>query len=111
MASPIIQFVDSPSTTAALRYDFNVSNPTLKCFPLHEGVDLGAPSFTGEPEGVGGFYGHRQMRITQRIIGTRAVALARMSLLAKEILRPQNWLRFQFDASASPVFFKTYHTE
>jgi hypothetical protein len=111
MASPIVQFVDSPSTTATLRYDFNVSTPTLKCYPLQEGIDLGTPSFTGEPEGVGGFYGYRSMQFRQRIVGTRAVALARMSLLAKEMLRAQNWLRFQWDISASPVFFKTYHTE
>lgn len=111
MATPIVQFVDGPSTTAALRYDFSVSNPTLKCYPLHEGIDLGTPSFTGEPEGVGAFYGYRSLRFTQRIIGTRAAALARMSLLAKEMLRKDNWLRFQWDSSATPVFFKTYHTE
>jgi hypothetical protein len=112
MANPIVQFVDSPSTTATVRYDFNVTSPTLRCFPLHEGIDLGTPSFTGEPEGVGAIYGYRAMRLTQRIIGTRAVALARMSLLAKELLRtPNNWLRFQWDASATPVFFKTFRTE
>jgi len=112
MASPIVQFVDSPSTSAALRYDFNVKTPTLWCFPLTaNAIDFGVPSFTGEPEGVGGFYGYRSLRFTQRIIGTRAVALARMSLLAREMFRAQNWLRFQWDPSASPVFFKTYQAE
>ena len=111
MANPIVQFVDSPSPTT-VRYDFNATTPTLRCLPLGaDAINFGVASFTGEPEGVGGVYGYRQIQFTQRIIGSRAVALARMSLLAKEIFRATNWLKFQWDPSAAPVYFKTYRAE
>lgn len=112
MANPIVQFVDSISTTAALRYDFAQTGPNFRTLALGaDAIDFGVATFDGEPEGVGGRYGYRQIQFTQRIMGTRAVALARMSALSKELLRATNYLRFQWDPSASPVFFKTYRAQ
>lgn len=104
-----LQFVDGPSATATLRYDFNVKNASFYAHPLASGgLDLGAPEWSGEPEGVGGVYGYRQMRFTQRVEGTKAVAMARMSALAKEMQRPLNWLKVQFAGSLAPVYYKIY---
>lgn len=112
MSYPVLQFVNSPASTATVRYDFNMSTAGLRTLPLGgDGLDFGVPSFSGEPEGVGGYYGYRQMRFTQRIIGSKASALGRMSLLAREMLRSTNWLRYQHDAGRSAVYFKTYRSE
>lgn len=112
MAYPSLQFVDSVSSSAALRYDFNTSTATFQTKLLGGGdLDLGVPTFTGEPGGVGAYYGYRQMRFVQRIIGTKATAIAKMSALAKELFRANNWLRYQHDAGRAPVFFCTYRTE
>src|SRR5690349_258414 len=106
MNYPSIQFVDGPSATATLRYDFHQSTASLRTLPLGGGgLDLGAPSYSGEPGGVGSVYGYRSLRLTQRIIGSKAQALARMSALAKELLRDENWLRVQTDAQRTAVYF------
>lgn len=112
MSNPVLQFVDGPSSTATVRYDFNSQTATCRTLPLGgDGLDLGNPSYDGEPGGVGARYGYRPLRLTQRIIASKAVALARMSVLAKELLREGNWLRVQVDPTLGAVYFKTYRTE
>lgn len=110
---PSIQFVSAPSQAATLRYDFNDRDATgRRAHPLGaDGLDLGVPSFSGEPEGVGFDYGYRRMHLTQRIEGSRQLALAKMSLLARELLRPTNWLRVQWAAGSTPFYFKTFRGE
>lgn len=112
MTFPLAQFVDGPSATAALRYDFTMQTASLRTLVVGgDGLDLGAPPFDGEPGGVGGRYGYRAMRFTQRVIGSKTDALARMNTLARELLRSDNWLRVQLDPTRTPVYFKTYRTE
>lgn len=107
-----LQFVDQPSTSATVRYDFNSTAGAAQCYPLQgAGLDLGVPTFDGQPGGVGGYYGYRQQAFTQRVNGSRAVALAKISALSKELLRPTNWLRLQWASDVSPVYFKTYAGE
>lgn len=109
---PSLQFVSAPSSTAVLRYDFNADDSGARCSVLGAGdLDLGTPSFSGEPEGVGADYGYRSMRFVQRIQGSKAVALSRQSALARELLRPTNWLRFQWNPLLQPVYFRTYRGE
>lgn len=109
MPYPLLQFVSAPESTATVRYDFNFSSASLRTLPLGGGdLDLGVPTYSGDPESVGAEYGYRQMQFTQRIIAAKETALARMSVLAKELLRSTNWLKYQHDSARSPVYFKTY---
>jgi len=112
MAYPLLQFVSAAASSATLRYDFNTKNASYRTHPLGaDGLDLGVPRFTGDPDSVGAEYGDRQMRFTQRVEGTKAQAMDRMSALARELLRADNWLKVQLDATTPAVYFRTYRTE
>lgn len=112
MAYPLIQFVSDASTSATLRYDFHAKNASYETRPLGgDGLDLGTPSFTGDPDSAGAEYGYRRLSLTQRIVGTKTEAMSRMTTLARELLRAQNWLKVQVDATAPVRYFKTYRTE
>jgi hypothetical protein len=109
MAYPLLQVVSAPDPAATLRYDFNIKTATYHAHLLAAGgFDLGVPEWTGDPQGVGGSFNYRPMRFTQRIEGTRTVALARLSALAKVLLRDENWLKVQWSADVSAVYFKLY---
>lgn len=106
------QFVDGPSTTATLRYDFFVNAPSCHAHLLNEGgLSLGSPAWSGEPQGVGGRYDYRRIQFIQRVEGTKVVALARLSALAKELQRDTNWLKIQFAGSLTAFYYKTYKTD
>lgn len=103
---PLVKFVDSPSTSATVRFDCNDRQlgRTVASF------DPGVPTLEGDPNAVGQTWGFRAPSIAQRIKGTKAVALAALSALAREQLRHTNWVMFQLDNATSPVWFKTYAT-
>lgn len=105
---PLVKFVDSPSTTATVRYDCNdqAATPVKKVTEF----DPGVPTLEGEPDAVGQQWGFRSPRIVHTIKGTKAQAMAALSAVSKEQLRRTNWLLFQPSAATSPVWFKTYRT-
>lgn len=107
---PLFQLTSGPSTSATVRYDFNnQANP--RAYPLSEGLDLGVPEFVGDPESAGVSYGYRDMQLVQRIRGgSKTEAMSRMSILARELLRADNWLRVQMTPATESVWFRTYRT-
>jgi hypothetical protein len=105
---PLVKYVDSPATTATVRYDFNdqAATPVKKATEF----DPGVPTLEGDPDAVGQQWGFRSLSITHTIKGTKAQAMAQLSLVAREQLRRTNWLLFQPAAAQQPVWFKTYRT-
>lgn len=107
---PIVQFVDSPSTTATVRLDLNdgvVSN-------VADPYSLGAPPvLADDPEAIAEQWGYRRLSFSVRISTygfQKSIALARQTALARELARRNNWLLFQFSATSAPVWFRTFRT-
>lgn len=105
MVAKTLKFVDAPETTATVRMDLN--NPTGGVYLANDGLDLGVPEFLGEPGGIGGEYGFRQITMTLRVVGTLAVATQAQSDIGRELARQTNWLLVQ-PSGGVPVWFKTY---
>jgi hypothetical protein len=105
---PLVKFVDSPSTSATVRFDCNDLNATASRRVVD--FDPGVPTLEGDPDAVGQQWGFRSPSVTVRVKGTKAVALAALSALSKEQLRRTNWVLFQLSADTSPRWFKTYRT-
>lgn len=105
---PLVKYVDSPSTTATVRYDFNdqAATPSKKVTEF----DPGVPTLEGDPDAVGQQWGFRTPSITHTIRGTKAQAMAALAAVSREQLRRTNWLLFQPSAAQQPVWFKTYRT-
>lgn len=109
---PLVKYVDSPAAAAVVRYDFNDQNPNLVTSPAKKvtSFDPGVPTLEGDPDAVGQSWGFRSPSIVHTIKGTKAQAMAALSLLSREQLRRSNWLLFQPSAGTQPVWFKTYRT-
>lgn len=106
---PLVKFMASPATTAAVRYDFNTAiSGGGRAHILHGAWDLGAPELQGDSDGIDVEWGLRTIQFTQRIEGSEADALAKQSALARELLRRSNWLMVQIAADREPVWFQTY---
>ncbi|MBB3041227.1 hypothetical protein [Nocardioides soli] len=56
-------------------------------------------------------YGYRSLALTITVAGDEAFALGVMQALARELLRPSNWLLFRLTPTTEPVWFKTYAGE
>lgn len=67
---PLVKFVDSPSTSATVRYDCNdqAGTPVKKVLEF----DPGVPTLEGDPDAVGQQWGFRSPSITHTIKGTNA---------------------------------------
>jgi hypothetical protein len=109
---PLVKYVDSPAATAVVRYDFNDQKPFPETNPIKKvtAFDPGVPTLEGDPDAVGQQWGLRSPSITHTIKGTKAQAMAALTLLSREQLRRTNWLLFQPSAGTQPVWFKTYRT-
>jgi hypothetical protein len=109
---PLVKYVDSPATTATVRYDFNDQTPNLATSPAKKVTefDPGVPTLEGDPDAVGQTWGFRSPSITHTIRGTKAQAMAALSAVSREQLRRTNWVLFQAAAGVQPVWFKTYRT-
>lgn len=105
---PLVKFVDSPATSAVVRYDCNdqVGTPAKKVTDF----DPGVPTLEGDPDAVGQQWGFRSPQIVHTIKGTKAQAMAALSAVSKEQLRRTNWVMYQLSAATSPRWFKTYRT-
>lgn len=105
---PALRFTETPAATAIIRYRFNSIDG--KSSVLHGGFDLGNPDLEGDPDIAGVDFGLRTVTFVHRVLGTKAAAMAKHSLVARELLRPDNWLLVQLAADRDPVWFHTYHT-
>lgn len=109
MSYPLVQLVSAPSTTATIRLDLNPGKPTM--WVRHEGFSLGAPTLLGDPDAVNVQYGNRTLQIPVSVQGTKAVAMAKQSAIARELLRSNGWIRYQQDATRESVWFRILRPE
>lgn len=105
---PSLQFVDSPSTSAAVLFDFNDKTASVKRYPLKDSLSLGAPDIDGDVDAIDPRYLPRTVAFTVRIDGTKSAAISLQSTIARQVLYGPGWLRFQLSASSKVVFFRTY---
>jgi hypothetical protein len=105
---PLVKFVDSPSTSATVRFDCNDLNAAAPRRVAD--FDPGVPTLEGDPDAIGQQWGFRSPSVTVRFKGTKANALAALSALSREQLRRTNWVMFQLSSDTSPRWFKTYRT-
>lgn len=111
MGWPLVQFVSAPEDAAAVLLDLNTEIDGAKMWPHREGWDLGSPSLEGAADGVAVSYGDRVLSFTQMVEGPRPVALARQSAIARLLLRPSGWLKFQLASFVHPVYFLLRYAE
>src|SRR5512139_1912571 len=101
---PAVKFVSDPSLGATVRYDFWVGETSRHVLNF----DPGSPTVEATIEGVEPrILDDREVTFTHRIVGTRATAMALLSQVARELLRPSNWLMVQWNADRDPVWLKT----
>lgn len=99
---PLVQLVDAPDVSAALRFDFNAGT----VWPDGDSFSLGAPPLLGDPGGVGAEYGYRNITFLLTVRDGERAALRRQSVLARALLRDDNWLLFRLSESSAPMWFK-----
>jgi hypothetical protein len=105
---PLVKFVDSPSASATVRFDCNDRQAAA---PRKATVfDPGVPTLEGDPGSPGQQWGFRSPSLTVLIKGSKAAALAALSLLAREQLRRTNWVLVQLSKDTQPLWLKTYRT-
>lgn len=104
---PAVEFMASPAAAAATRYSFNSSDGSAYVLGDNT-LDLGDPELEGNPDGIDVDYGLRTLTFTHRIYGTKVAALAKQSLVARELQRNDNWLMVQVSVDTDPVWFHTY---
>lgn len=107
MTWPAVKFVDAPEPTADVRLD--LSTPDVQV--LADGFSLGAPSFNGDSRTFGVDYGDRSLTMSVSVMGTKTETLAVLQLLAREVVRQQNWLLFQLDPTQPAVWYKTWRAQ
>ncbi len=98
----MVQLVSSPDLDAEIRFDLNDGFS----WPDHNGFSLGAPPLLGDPGGVGAEYGFRTLSFTLIVEGDEDSALRQHSYLARQLLRDENYLRFQLSPQAAPIWFR-----
>src|SRR5690606_9245799 len=110
---PKIRFVDAPEASAVVRFDFNADDPGADAATavLADDFSLGAPTLRGEPGESGRFYDPRQMSLPVQVHGSKALALKVQQRLAREVLRPDNWLMVQLNADTEPVWLRTFQSQ
>lgn len=111
MAYPLVKFTATPAAAASVRFDFNVDSGTMKTYPDADAFDLGGVQLEGDPDALSVEYGLRTITFDLVVEGTHAQALAQQAAVARELLRAENWLMYQQDASSNPVWFKTFRAE
>ncbi len=110
---PKIRFVDAPEANAVVRFDFNADDPGADAATavLADDFSLGAPTLRGEPGESGRFYDPRQMSLPVQVHGSKVLALKVQQRLAREVLRPDNWLMVQLNADTEPVWLRTFQSQ
>jgi hypothetical protein len=104
---PLVRFMDSPSTSGTVLYDLQTAPAKV----LADGFDIGVPTLSGSPDGIGRQWGYRRLTLRQVINGNKATAVPFVAALAKQLLKRRNWLMLQTSALAKPVWFRTFATE
>jgi hypothetical protein len=116
----LVQFVDAISASPGVRLDLNQTAATSNAFAVDiEGMDLSPPpmrrsvfnSMLSDGDHIGATaFENRVLKIPIRVIrtaGTDATATM-IQNLARELNRPTNLLKVQFDGATAPVFFRTF---
>lgn len=104
---PMVQLVSSSEDAAVVRFDCNAEGRT---WPEHDGFTIGAPSIIGDPGAVGVEFGYRTVTFNLVISDGEAGARRVQSELARELLRNDNWLRFQFSPASPSQWFRVYRS-
>lgn len=111
MTYPLVQFVDAPTPTATVLFDFNDKTATVRRYTKRESFSVGAPDLDGDVDSVDPRYLPRTVAFTLMIDGPKSAALTVQSQLARRITAGPGWLRFQMSASSKVVYFRTYRAQ
>lgn len=103
---PLVRLVAEPNQGSEVRFDFNDE----LAWAEHDGFVIGSPSMSGNPGDVGVEYGQRQIQFNLALFGYEIDALQRQTALARELLRPDNYLLFQLSPSAAPLWLKVFRS-
>lgn len=104
---PRIALVATPDVGAAVFYEFNL-NPRIQV--AHQGFDLGAPQWNGEPGAQGGTEGYRTINFTHWVDGGDAAAVTEMSTLGQLLTADYQWLLIQSRSGAAPTWAKVWRS-
>lgn len=106
---PLVQAVTAPDPAAEVLFDFNDEGTWATGAGSGVNADgwtLGTPqrlSSSGDPRTS---WGPRRCEFRLRISGDRYAAQSVQSRLARVLMRPEFWLRFQLDAGSHPVWLR-----
>lgn len=107
MSWPRIALVASPDVGASVLYEFNLDKDVQVA---HQGFDLGAPQFNGEPGTSGGVEGYRTVRLTHWVDGGDAAAVTELGTLGQLLRADYQWLLIQMRSGADPVWAKVWRS-
>ena len=105
---PSMRFCEGPSVDSATRYDLNANGIGYDSRLIKAGFLLGMPTLSGEPGGRGRVWSDRVLDLPLEIVGIKGHALPRLERVARELMRPENWLEWQLSQDAAPRWFRTY---
>lgn len=107
MSYPLVQLTDAPSVSATVLYDLNVDRDQ---YAGSDGVDFGAPEWTGAPDAVGGVDGYRTVALTHWFDASKAGAYVELGALSKVLLRSDCWLLVQMTDLSEPRWFHVWRS-
>lgn len=104
---PRLALTASADSDADVLYEFNVDSDG---FAGHDGVDFGAPEWSGQPDAVGGVDGYRTVAFTHWFAAGRADAYTELATLSRLLLRADGWLLVQMTEASEPRWFHTWRS-
>ena len=107
MSHSVIRFTDGPEMSAAVRLDLQEAPAKVGA----SGFSIGAPDLESDVESPTVSWGRRRIALTQHVEGPKVDAMPVMAALAREILRPRNWLMVQMSPGSMPVWFRTWRAQ
>jgi len=107
MSWPRLALVATPDVGAAVLYEFNLSRNVKVA---HQGFDLGAPEWHGEPGVSGGILDYRTISFTHWVDGGDAAAVTELATLGQLLTADYGWLLIQQRAAAAPTWLKVWRS-
>lgn len=108
---PMVQAVAGPTEGAEVIFDFNEAGTWYSSTTEKEGWSLGSPARLSAAGDARTSWGSRRPTFSLNLYGERSRAVAAQSRLARWLLRPEGWVRFQLDAHAPPVWLRMLGAE